>query len=90
MKIAIRALTTLLLIAALLLSAEQALADRAPTPEERSRIEAVLRAQGFTRWGEIELDDGAWEVDDSRGSDGREYDLKLDRGTLAIMEREAD
>ncbi len=25
------------------------LADRAPTPQERSRIETMLRAEGFTR-----------------------------------------
>jgi hypothetical protein len=49
--------------------------DRSPTPEERAQIEQVLRGEGFTRWDEIELDDGVWEVDDAAGSDEREYDL---------------
>jgi hypothetical protein len=68
----------------------QAFADRAPTAEERSRIEGFLRNEGFTRWGEIELDDGVWEVDDAYASDGRKYDLKLHRDTLAIIRREED
>jgi hypothetical protein len=78
------------LLAAGVLVPGQAFADRAPTPEERSRIEAFLRTEGFTRWGEIELDDGVWEVDDAYASDGRKYDLKLHRDTLAIIKREAD
>ncbi len=58
--------------------------DRAPTPEERAQIEQVLRAEGYTRWDEIELDDGVWEVDDAIGADGREYDLELDRNFRII------
>ena len=40
------------------------MADRKPTAEERTRIESVLREQGFTRWDEIAFDDDyeAWEV----------------------------
>jgi hypothetical protein len=70
------------------MSSGQALADRAPTPQERSRIETILRNEGFTHWGRIELDDeiGVWEVDDAYASDGRSYDLKLDPDTLAIIE----
>lgn len=65
--------------------------DRSPTSEERARIEAVLKAEGFTSWGEIELDDGkVWEVDDAIHSDGHEYDLELDPGTLAITDRDRD
>ena len=69
-----------------------ALADRDPTPEERTRIEAALTAEGFTRWEDIELeDDGSvWEVDDAVGADGREYDLELHPDTLAILKRDAD
>ncbi|HVL71354.1 MAG TPA: PepSY domain-containing protein [Beijerinckiaceae bacterium] len=77
-------------LACALALATPALADRAPTPEERSRIESVLRAEGFSRWDDIELDDGVWEVDDAVGPDGREYDLKLDPNTLAILERKPD
>jgi len=65
--------------------------DRAPTPDERARIEAALKAEGFTSWGEIELDDGkVWEVDDAIHSDGREYDLELDLTTLTITDRDPD
>lgn len=67
-----------------------ALADRDPTPEERTRIEAVLREEGFTRWEDIELEDeGHWEVDDAVGADGREYDLHLDTN-LTIIRRDPD
>ena len=64
--------------------------DRSPTPQERTAIEQVLRSEGFTRWDDIELDDGLWEVDDARTADGREFDLKLRPGTLAIIRRDAD
>jgi hypothetical protein len=67
---------------------QPAWADRAPTPEERTRIEAALRSAGFQRWEEIELDDGRWEVDDAVGADGREHDLKLNPDTFAIVERD--
>ena len=67
-----------------------ALADRDPTAEERTRIEAVLREEGFTAWEDIELEDeGYWEVDDAVGSDGREYDLHLDTD-LGIIRRDPD
>jgi hypothetical protein len=62
--------------------------DRAPTPSERAAIEAFLRAQGYTRWEEIELDDGKWEVDDAIAADGKEYDLKLSVNPLAIIKRD--
>jgi hypothetical protein len=63
-----------------------------PDPEERSRIEAVLRNEGFTDWRAIALDDddGVWEVDDAYASDGHRYDLRLHPNTLAIIAREPD
>jgi len=65
--------------------------DRKPTPEERAKIEAALKAEGFTSWGEIELDDDkVWEVDDAKHSDGKEYDLELDPETLAITDKDPD
>ncbi len=67
-----------------------ALADRPPTPEERIKLEKVLRDEGFTRWGGIEFEDNdKWEVDDAIGSDGRQYDLKLDQ-SFKIIERKPD
>ncbi len=78
-----------LILAAAILSPGQVLADRAPSPEERSRIETMLRNEGFTRWGKIELDDeDVWEIDDAYASDGRRYDLRLHPDTLAIITRE--
>lgn len=76
----------------LAVAGQPVLADRAPTPEERSRIEAVLRQQGFTRWDDIEFDDDgpAWEVDDAVGTDGRSFDLKLDPNNLSIIKRDPD
>jgi Peptidase propeptide and YPEB domain len=66
------------------------LADRAPSPEERARIETMLRNEGFTDWGTIALDDDddVWEVDDAYASDGHRYDLRLHPDTLAIIARE--
>jgi Peptidase propeptide and YPEB domain len=75
-------------LAAGMLLPGQVFADRPPNAEERSRIETMLRNEGFTRWGHIELDedDDVWGVDDAYASDGRKYDLKLDPDTLAIIE----
>jgi hypothetical protein len=44
-------------LAAATLLPGQVLADRPPSSQERSRIETMLRNEGFTRWGKIELDD---------------------------------
>ncbi len=81
-----------LVLAVGIVSPGQVFADRAPSPEERSRIETMLRNEGFTRWGTIELDDDddLWEIDDAYASDGRKYDLKVHPDTLAIIQREPD
>lgn len=80
----------LALAAAIAMLATPALADRAPNAEERAAIEAKLKAEGFTRWESIELedDDSVWEVDDAVGPDGREYDLELRVDTLEIVDRD--
>lgn len=64
--------------------------DRPVTPEERRQIEEVLRREGFTRWGDIELDDGRFEVDDAVAADGREYDLELSRADFSIVKRDLE
>ena len=65
--------------------------DRAPTAQERAAIERVLRANGFTAWDDIELDDGRrWEVDDARNAKGERYDLKLDKDSYRITRRTRD
>jgi hypothetical protein len=52
----------------------------------------MLRNEGFTQWGKIELDDdhNVWEVDDAYAPDGHKYDLKLHPDTFAIVQREPD
>lgn len=64
--------------------------DRPVTAEELRQIEAVLRREGFVRWGEVEFDDGRFEVDDAIAADGRKYDLKLSGVDFTIQERELD
>lgn len=77
--------------AAAIFLAAPALADRDPTPEERTQIEEHLRSLGFTSWEEIEWDDdGYWEIDDAIHSDGREYDLHLAPNTLEVIKQERD
>ena len=79
-----------LALGAACLAAPAALADdRDPTPEEQAQIEAVLTAEGFVEWDEIEWEDGVWEVDEAETADGEEYELKLDQ-TFSIIEREED
>jgi hypothetical protein len=63
--------------------------DRPPTAEERTRIEAALKADGYTSWGSIELDDNrVWEVDDAIDAQSKEWDLDLDMQSLAIVKRD--
>jgi uncharacterized membrane protein YkoI len=64
--------------------------DRAPTPDERSAIEAALKNLGFSTWTGIEMDDGRWEVDDAMHSDGQKYDVELDPKTLAVIKQKRD
>jgi hypothetical protein len=71
-----------------MLAPGQVLADRLPSPEERSSIESLLRDADFTDWGKIELneDDDFWEVEDAYDSDGSKYDfIKLNLETLTII-----
>lgn len=64
--------------------------DRAPTADEKAKVEEALKADGFTSWGKIELDDGKkWEVDDAKHSDGKEYDVDLDLN-YKILKRDPD
>lgn len=65
-------------------------ADTPLPAEQQAKVEAMLRQEGFTKWSEIELDDGMIEVDDAIGADGKKVDLKLDPKTLAIVKRKAD
>ena len=64
-------------------------ADRNPPAQEWAEVVAALTDAGFTSWGEIEFDDGRWEVDEARAADGKRYELKLDR-TYKIVQREPE
>src|SRR5258708_26970993 len=90
LMLTIRQIVLGLVLVAGVLAPGQVLADRAPTPQERSRIETMLRNEGFTHWGKIELDDedDTWEIYDAHASDGHRYDLRLHPDTLAILTRE--
>ncbi len=50
----------------------------------------MLKQEGFTKWKEIELDDGMIEVDDAIDANGKQFDLHLDPKTLAIVKRKAE
>ncbi|KAB1076126.1 PepSY domain-containing protein [Methylobacterium planeticum] len=67
-----------------------ALADEKLPAEQQTKVEALLKQEGFTRWKKIELDDGMIEVDDAIDASGKQFDLKLDPKSLAIVKREAE
>ncbi|WP_407524988.1 PepSY domain-containing protein [Methylobacterium oryzisoli] len=67
-----------------------ALADQPLPADQLAKVEALLRQEGFSKWKEIELDDGMIEVDDAVDANGKQFDLKLDPTTLAIKTRKAD
>ena len=67
-----------------------ALADRDPTAEEKTKIEAKLKELGFVSWDEIELEEGGskgsyWEVDDAIKADKSRFDLKLSTNDLSVI-----
>ncbi|WP_336486710.1 PepSY domain-containing protein [Methylobacterium nigriterrae] len=86
-------LTTAALALALALAlplAGAAMADQKLAPDQQAKVEALLKQEGFTKWKEIELDDGMIEVDDAIDASGKKFDLKLDPKTMAIVKREAE
>lgn len=84
-------ITTIALASALSLSfAGIVHADEKLAPEQQTKIEAMLKQEGFTKWKKIEMEKGMIEVDDAIDANGKEFDLKLDPVTLAIKEREAE
>ncbi|MGW5959995.1 PepSY domain-containing protein [Methylorubrum thiocyanatum] len=67
-----------------------ALADDKLPPDQQAKVEDVLKKEGFTKWKEVELDDGMIEVDDAIDANGKQFDLKLDPKTLEIVKRKAE
>ncbi|MCJ2036643.1 PepSY domain-containing protein [Methylobacterium sp. J-068] len=83
-------LTSLAALALGLACTGSAFADRKPTPEEQTKIEAVLKQEGFTKWKKIEVEDDEIEVDDAIDANGKQFDLELDPKTFAIVKRKAE
>jgi len=44
----------------------------------------TLKAQGYTQWRSIVLDNGTWEVDDAINAAGKQFDLRIDASTLKV------
>ena len=48
-----------------------ALADQTLPPDQQAKVEDMLKKEGFTKWEEIELDDGMIEVDEAVDANGK-------------------
>ena len=73
------------------LKAEDDLGQKGRTPDERAKIESALKAEGYTTWGKVELDDEKhWDVDDAVAADGKTYDLHLGTADLKVLKKEPD
>lgn len=69
--------------------ASPALAGRAVTDEERTKLEEALKAQGCSG-GKFEFDDGKFEVEDASCADGKKYELKFDQSFALLKKEEED
>lgn len=85
-----RLVPSLAVLAFTLALAPAAHADTPLSAEQKAKVEAMLKQEGFTKWSDIELDDGMIEVDDAYDAAGKKVDLKLDPKTLAIVKRKND
>ena len=57
---------------------------------DKSKVEAALKAQGFTHWKSLVLDNGTWEVDDAITGAAKQFDLRVDARTLKITSKIAE
>jgi hypothetical protein len=87
---AMRLTTPLLALTLIAGTGLAAYADEKLPPDQQAKVEAMLKQEGFTKWKEIELDDGMIEVDDAIDANGKQFDLHLDPKTLAIVKRKAE
>lgn len=85
-----RVTTAALALALATTLAGTAYADEKLPADQQAKVEAKLKAEGFTKWKEIELDDGHIEVDDAVDANGKQFDLHLDKDTLAITKRKPE
>lgn len=89
-EIPMRLVPSLAVLALALSLTPAAHADTPLTADQKAKVEAMLKQEGFTKWSEIELDDGMIEVDDAYDAAGKKVDLTLDPKTLAIVKRKKD
>ncbi len=83
---------TALSISGLMSLASLAMAGQHPDAAQRAALEQALTSAGYATWGEVELDDGYWEVGDARKQPGarQKYDLKIDPQTMQIVREKLD
>ena len=79
-----------LALATVVSGAYPALADQKLPGDQQAKVEEFLKREGFTKWKEIELDDGMVEVDDAIDANGKQFDLRLDPQSFAITKRKAE
>lgn len=85
-----RIVTAALALALATSLAGAAQADQKLPADQQAKVEEKLKAEGFTKWKKIELDDGHIEVDDAIDAGGKQFDLHLDKTTLAITKRKPE
>jgi Peptidase propeptide and YPEB domain len=56
----------------------------AATSSDQAKVEPALKAQSYTHWKTIVLDNGTWEVDDAINTAGRQFDLRIDSSSLKV------
>jgi hypothetical protein len=71
----------------LIIGASAALADRPVTQEESDRLQAALKEQGCSG-GNMEFDDGEFEVERATCADGKTYDLEFDSSFRLIKKKQ--
>ena len=69
-----------------------AMAGQHPDAAQRAALEQALTSAGYVTWGEVELDDCYWEVEDARKEPGakQKYDLRLDPQTMQVVREKLD
>jgi hypothetical protein len=75
--------------AAIAFLSNPALADRPVTADEGVKLGQALAEQGCSG-GKHEFDDGKFEVDDAKCSDGKTYDLDFDASYKLIKKKLED
>lgn len=69
-----------------------AMAGQHPDAQQRAALDAALTKAGFVSWGEVELEQNHWDVEDARKELGstQKFDLQLDLQTLEVVREKLD